>query len=203
MSEYHALEQRLGLKTALPISPGWSAEADFLQLLAAHCLQHQPGAIVECGSGASTIVLARCCQLNRHGQVISLEHDAGYATATRQALAQHDLQDYAQVLHAPLVVHPAFQMANDSGASWYSLENLAIPSIDMLVIDGPPAWENPLARHPALPLLRTRLAAGCTIYLDDAARAGERDTVRLWLAQYSELRAHYLNNQRGCSVLAL
>lgn len=192
---YPALERRLGV--SLPCTPGWSAEADFLQLLADHCLQYKPDIIVECGSGASTVLLARCCQLNHHGRVVSLEHEAEYAAATRQAIANQGLQDYAQVLHAPLVPYSLHGENHD----WYSLVGLNAQDVEFVVIDGPPAWQSPLARYPALPLLLDRLAAHCVLMLDDAARPGEQETAQQWAERYPQFGQRYLQNTRGCVVL--
>ena len=46
--------------------------------------------------------------------------------------------------------------------------------IDLLLVDGPPAYAvgHGLARYPALPVLRDRLAPGATVVLDDVERPG-------------------------------
>jgi hypothetical protein len=71
----------------------------------------------------------------------------------------------------------------------------------MLVIDGPPGFIQHHSRYPALPLLSERLADGCVIFLDDAARADEQAIVRRWLARFPQLEHHYVASERGCSVL--
>jgi len=80
------LNRLLQLPWPLPPLRGWAASPDFLLLLAEHALQHKPDCIVECSSGASTVVLAQCAKLNGHGHILSLEHDAHYAKKTRQLL---------------------------------------------------------------------------------------------------------------------
>ena len=62
----------------------------------------------------------------------------------------------------------------------------AIDVVDLLVVDGPPAFEDGfgLARHPALPVLRGRLAPGATVVLDDIERPGEREVVRRWEREF-------------------
>ena len=54
--------------------------------------------------------------------------------------------------------------------------------IDLLVVDGPPAFADGLglARHPALPVLRDRLAPDATVVLDDVERPGEQEVLRRW-----------------------
>ena len=48
--------------------------------------------------------------------------------------------------------------------------------IDLLVVDGPPAYApgDDIARYPALPVLRQRLAAGATVVLDDVEAQASR-----------------------------
>jgi len=49
-------------------------------------------------------------------------------------------------------------------------------------VDGPPAYAagQGLARYPALPVLRGRLAPGATVILDDVERPGEQEVLRRW-----------------------
>jgi predicted O-methyltransferase YrrM len=194
---YTALEHRLGLSRPLPYTPDWSAAPDFLGLVAEHCLSKKPSVIVECSSGTSTLVLARCCQINGHGHVFSLENGAEYANATSRMLAESGLDGYASVMHAPLVEYDL----NGHQHAWYSLDKLKVQAIDLLVIDGPPAVVNPEARYPALPLLHERLGVGCVVYLDDASRHGERAIVARWYAMFPEFRVQVVECERGCAVL--
>ena len=84
------------------ITPDWSASADFLFLIKEYCLNAKPRTIVECSSGLTTLTLARCCQLNKHGHVFSLENDKEYATQTENNLKQFGLDGHANIIHAPL-----------------------------------------------------------------------------------------------------
>jgi hypothetical protein len=63
------LERRLGLPEGLPPVRGWAGSPDFLLQVADRILSTKPATIVECGSGVSTIVAARCAQLNQRGHV--------------------------------------------------------------------------------------------------------------------------------------
>lgn len=198
VSSYAELAETLGLAGELPYTPKWSAAPDFLALMADWVLKHKPTNIVECSSGLSTLILARCCQLNGKGTVLSLENGEQYAQSTRLHLQAYGLDNLAQVAHAPLVHHEL----GDERYQWYQLDGLGLPDeVDLLVIDGPPAFLQPLARYPALPLLQARFAADMVILLDDAARAGEREIVARWLQQMPELSHQYHDTERGCSVL--
>lgn len=132
--------------------------------------------IVECGSGNSTVFLARLlAQRGGAGHVHSIDHDARWAEATREALRREGLEHLADVSHAPLV------------DGWYDRGALpAVEAVDLLVVDGPPGWDVaagapiPGAREPALDVFRERLAPGATVVLDDIDREGERRIVAAW-----------------------
>jgi hypothetical protein len=151
---------------------------------------------VECGSGASTVVLARCCQLNAGGHVYSREHGEQFADETRENLKNFGLSEFATVLHAPLID----QQLGGESYSWYDLSELPALSINLLVIDGPPGFLQPAARYPALPRLFDQMAEQCSVFLDDAARQDEQSIVQRWSHQYPDLQHEYIETERGCSV---
>jgi predicted O-methyltransferase YrrM len=200
MEALHGLYVELDLKHSLPPTRGWAGSPDFLLELARHARSAQPRNVVECSSGASTLVLARCMQLNGAGKVYSLEHDAHFAGQTRAQLRRLGLEDWAQVLDAPLQPHVL------DGESWPWYELSALPAdlaIDLLVIDGPPQATRPLARYPAGPLLFPRLAAGGHVFLDDAARADELAILQRWQREFPALDQSARTCEKGCSVLIL
>lgn len=197
--DYASIQQRLGLAQALPIEPIWSAEPAFLNLLIDHCRTEQPQTIVECSSGLSTLVLARCCQLNGGGRVISMENGEEYAAKTVAELAEFGLSEWAQVIRAPL---RTYRLGADDYL-WYDTERLPELAIDLLVIDGPPGFIQRHSRYPALPLLRKRLAPGCRLFLDDAARPDEQEILGRWQAELPGLSQDYRTTERGCAILSL
>src|SRR5262249_4227253 len=95
----------LGLLKSLPPTRGFAAAPDFLREIVNHTLNTRPRLVVECSSGISTLLLARCMQIIGVGHVYSLEHLPEYAKATRANLATHGLADWATVLDAPLRPH--------------------------------------------------------------------------------------------------
>lgn len=199
LDAYQPLCQRLGLTQGIPYTPQWSAAPDFLSLIVDHVLAHQPHTIVECGSGLTTLMLARACAMNGAGHVHSLENGADYAANTRREIARYGLTDYSTVLHAPL--HPVGVNGNDY--QWYDLASLTASHIDLLIIDGPPGFIQRHSRYPALPLLRDSLADACTVFMDDAARPDERELVEMWLREMPAARHEYIANERGCSILRI
>jgi predicted O-methyltransferase YrrM len=194
---YQTLEKYLRLEMTLPVTENWSAAEDFLLLLADYCLTGKPKTILECSSGTSSLVLARCCQLNQTGHVYSLENGDEFAAQTRRQLDDFSLTAYCDVLHAPLQDYAI----DDEVFQWYTLDNLSLADIDLLVIDGPPGFIQNQSRYPALPLLAPLLAEHCAVYLDDAARDDEREIVKRWSTMTPEFQFDYVPNQRGCSIL--
>lgn len=192
-----ALLDRLDLPNDLAYDPKWSAAPDFLNAVADHVLAARPETILECSSGTSTVILARCCQVNGRGRVYSLENGPEFAASTRAELARLGLSTHAAVIDAPLLDWPL----GGSNYQWYALDHLPEHAIDMLVIDGPPGFLQPLSRYPALPLLYRRLSESAAIYLDDAARPDERAIVSLWLREHPELSHRYVELERGCAIL--
>lgn len=187
-----ALERKLSLHDALPPMRGWAGSPDFLLKTAEEALRRKPQTAMECSSGVSTVVLARCLQLNGTGHVYSLENSPEFAIKTRALLEQHGLADWATVLDAPLVTQ-------STQSPWY--DESAIPAeltaIDMLVVDGPPASTAPLARYPALPRLHPRMSENCTVMLDDADRSDEVEILRRWKQEFAELSKLILLAKKG------
>lgn len=185
----------LGLKRSLPPTRGWAASPDLLRHLTMYALQAKPEFIVECGSGVSTLVLARCAQLNGAGHVCSLEHSLDTVQQVRRNLAHHELSEFATVLHAPL---QQYELGGQTW-SWYSLEGLPETGIDMLFVDGPPGATQALARYPAGPFLLNRLTPGAAAFLDDAGRSDEKQISQRWLQEFPGLKQGFLESEKGCA----
>lgn len=145
--------------------------------------------VVELGSGVSTILLARLLtQQHPDGgfRLAAVEHDLYWAGWVSGQLDREGLGREVTVVHAPLAEHAAAQ----PGLQWYDAEALdrgldealSGEPVDLLLVDGPPAWQDghELARYPALPALRHRLAEGASVILDDIERPGEQEILRRW-----------------------
>jgi len=190
---------RLELHSGIPYVEDWSAASDFIELIVDHLMTGCPDVILECGSGLSTLMLARACQQIDQGRIISLESGSEYAINTREAIKSYGLDQYVTVIHAPLVDHQY-----DGGCyQWYALDDLPADYIDMLIIDGPPGVIQKYSRYPALPLLNKHLSPGCNIFMDDAGRADELEIVELWKETYSGIHAEYIEVERGCAKLTM
>lgn len=199
LRQVNALNELLGRLTLpgpLPPFGHGSGRPDFLLEVARHALERRPSIVVECGSGLSTLVIARCLELNGTGRLWSLEHDADFARFVRGEAARLGLERLA-VLDAPLVATPL----GDERWLWYEPSGLPDGPIDMLVIDGPPGRVQPLARYPAGPILFPRLAADAVVLVDDARRGKERRVLARWAREFPALAREVRGTARGLAIL--
>lgn len=191
---YHELQPVAGL----PHLRSWAGSPDFQRFLYRIGREEQPKTVLECGSGTSTLVMARALQRNGGGRVVALEHLEEFADHTREALVRSGLEAHAEVIHAPLVD----TAVGEETFLWYDLGAVgSIVDIDVLVVDGPPRSTQPLARYPAVPQLWHALAPGVLVLLDDAKRDDESAVVERWLEEYADLRLEVLDHERGTAVL--
>lgn len=143
--------------------------------------------VVECGCGASSVILARLLARRGFGHLLSIEHDERTAAFVASQLRREGLGHVARVVHAPLAPHPA-ALGN---AQWYHptlvhdevsafVERYGL--VDLLLVDGPLLGD---ARYPALPVLRGVLAPGAAVLVDDAERPGEQTVLVRWAEEFA------------------
>lgn len=184
----------------LPPTRGVAASPDFLLCIAGHLLAAKPDIVTECGAGVTTLVIARCLELNGYGKLFSLENDEGQAALARQRLHERGLSGFAQILHCPL--EPT--KIGGTAHHWYRLSDFRLSGIQSLVIDGPAVIRaNPLARYPAGPLLFPRLAPDAVVFLDDYGRESERRTVDRWRQEFPALTVREEFAEKGCARMQL
>lgn len=144
------------------------------------------GPVLECGSGATTLVIATLAPLGAR-QVQVLEHDLhwhGYLSRCLELFALPGVE----LVHAPLKSFGEF--------SWYGTASnfrFAAP-IGLVVCDGPPTKTTAGGRYGLLPLVQQHLHSQCTVLLDDTHRRSERRVLTLWqaLARFRRRRLHGL-----------
>ncbi|WP_271220250.1 class I SAM-dependent methyltransferase [Streptosporangium carneum] len=170
-------------RAPLPPLRGWAASPDVLRTMVAWILRTRPRTIVECGSGSSSVWLGYVAE--RIGAtIVALEHDARYAEASRDLVRAHGLSAVVEVRDAPLQPWES----EEETYLWYSRDALAdVADVGLVFVDGPPGDTGPDARYPALPLLLPRCSEQVAIFLDDAARAGDRAVSDRWAAHFPEV----------------
>lgn len=174
----------------LPATDGWAGSPELLAELARQVLRQKPAVVVEFGSGLSTLVIARALAMNGSGRLVSFDHHAGFAEVTRRRLTGLGLA--ADVRAVDLA--PADRWGYPG--EWYAAADLPA-AIDLLVIDGPPAWFNQGTRGAAGPAVFPHLAPGGVVLLDDADRPGERDNARRWIVEFPEISFALLRRGKG------
>lgn len=189
----------LSLRHPLPRLGDWAVSPDAAASVVGLVLERRPKLVLECGSGVSTVLAAYALERVGAGRLVALEHDPVYAARTQADLRAHGLQDVARVVLAPLVSTEV----GDSTYNWYDTSGLTTDEpVDLLFVDGPPSRTGVMARYPAMPLLRSRLADDALVVLDDAGRPDERRIVERWSQEEPGLSVTWLEHERGTAVLA-
>lgn len=185
-SDKMALLDRLQLPhDALPHLGSWKADTALLELIADGIEELRPANVVELGSGASSLVIARALRAFGGGTLHSYDQHREFVAAAQEWLADHDLS--AHMHHAPLGPAPG-----GWPGYWYQLS--ALPrSIGMLVVDGPPWTVHPHVRG-AAEMLFDQIVVGGLILLDDAARPGERVVARRWRQRWPNFSFDLVKN---------
>lgn len=175
-AQKQALLDRVGLPhDALPHLGSWKADTYLLHRIVDQIEMLRPQNVVELGSGATSLVIAKALASNGGGSLHSYDQHEPFVEQMRGWLAEHRL--VADFRHAPLTLRdPAWP------GVWYDLDEVPA-TIDLLVIDGPPWAVHPYVRGIAERLF-DRLAIGGMVLLDDAARPGERVVARRWRRQW-------------------
>lgn len=176
----------------------WSADPVLMDVILDALSKGFPERVVECGSGWSTLLIASFFRERRTGRVISLEHDEHFARMTKQRLREYGLEDFAEVIHAPLVEREL----DGRRWRWYGPEAEAAldAPLELLVVDGPPGIPGARSRYPAVPILAARLAEQWVILLDDGLRSDETWIAQRW-GQVLGVKPELTRSGRGVWVL--
>lgn len=193
---YESLHHELGFDRALPRLRGNNVSPDFLRELAQHVVRRRPQYVVECGSGATTVVLAKALSKNGYGHVYSLDQDIDSANKTYRWLTEHGLTEWATVIYA----EPIQYTLNGNNFDWYALSDLPNTAIDLMVVNGPNSAAQKYARYPALFLLRARLTDQSAIIVNNTNRPDDVGTLALWAHDFPEFRFQKLRCEKGCAV---
>lgn len=188
-------------KADLPNLRHWAVSPDFLLHVVRHVQDHAPKRILECSCGSSTVAMAQALrQFGIDGHIYSLENYEPSVAAVRGQLRRHGLERFVTLVVVPLVQKRYDGV--DAAFHWYDLRPEMMPDdIDLLLVDGPSAVDNPYARYPAGPELLPKLSRAAHIFIDDADRLGELDMVDRWRKLYPSLGIRKLPAEKGCVEL--
>jgi hypothetical protein len=171
-----ALEALQPLATRFVTWTSWSMRPAAVASVAIELELRRRRTVVELGSGTSTLFFARILR-GTGGRLVSFEHDPEWAAYLSRLLREEQLDDVARVELVDLVP-----------PGWYDADRLLARcpcGVDLLIVDGPPGSQDAavLAREPAARVLKPKLAADFTIFLDDADRPAEQEIARRWEAE--------------------
>jgi predicted O-methyltransferase YrrM len=182
-ADKQALLERVGLPSdALPNLGSWKADTYLLHRVVDMIEALRPTTVVELGSGATSLVIAKALAENGGGTLYSFDQHRPFVDEMGQWLADHGLSAHFQ--HAPLAQRDPLWPG-----VWYKLGDLPA-SIDLLLIDGPPWTVHPFVRGMAERLF-DRIPVGGAVMLDDAARPGERHVARRWRKNWPDFTFTY------------
>ncbi|MBY0444306.1 MAG: class I SAM-dependent methyltransferase [Burkholderiales bacterium] len=137
-------------------------------------------------------------------KIITIEHNKKYFDKTMDNLAYHELDQYVDLVHSPLVDYTY----NNESYLYYSctekLEEIAKnlngkTANILLLIDGPPGATGPLARFPAIPHVLKHLGHHkLSIVLDDYNRQEEKETAEKWKSIFGQRSIQYTEEYVAC-----
>jgi hypothetical protein len=192
------LQNYLGADVLLPEVHHWAISPDFGVLLIHLLEQNRYDAVVEFGSGTSTLVIAKSLErvAQHSGQpvapLLSFDHLEQFQRQSQKYLERAGLTGSSRVVWAPL------QAWRSGETPYYTCEEALwqlraelhqdAPRV-LVVVDGPPGRTGPLARHPALPKVLQGLGDTCCFHflMDDYDRQDERDIVSSWERGLSQI----------------
>lgn len=181
----------------IPAMGGLTPAPDVIALVTAELLQNSPSLVVECGSGISTLWLALA--IRQHGlasRIVCLEHDEVNAEKTVRLLKQNGVEHIVEVRCVRLVQ----QVLEEHKTDWYDLSVLTgIADIGLLFVAGPSESIGPMARYPAVPLMRELLAPTASIVLDVAARPADRESAVRWRIQLPDFDFEQMPPETGAA----
>lgn len=163
--------------------------------------------IIEFGSGASTIYIARLIQtLNLEAKFYSVEASEEWIQKMKEELILYNLEDVVTLIYAPIKTIRQ-ELCYKEQKMWYDVEAILNSlgnnnEIDLIIVDGPPGGSTPFARYSAIPFLQNRLSTNFAVFLDDAARVEESQIINEWAELLSIKIKHfkryaYLTNKDG------
>jgi predicted O-methyltransferase YrrM len=168
---------------------GFRAVGGYLEEVARWAVEAR-GPVLEIGSGLTTLVLGAL--VGRRGlPVWTLEHHPEFFRHTEERLRRYGLTN----------VHLTLSPLRDYGDfCWYDLPLDALPrDFGLVIADGPPG-DVKGGRFGLLPVLRSHLAPGVVVLLDDAERARERAVLRKWASEYNLSHQLYARDGKAWAI---
>lgn len=159
----------------------WALDAHTILFLQQLVIQREPNAVLEFGSGVSTVCLAHFMNLvgsRDRPCVYFVEQDLSHVEATTSRLQKAGLDHLVRGIHVPLTAESSTRVP------CYDIDDRGIARLlgdvrpQLVLVDGPAGPSG--ARWCTLPAAIDLLAPGATILLDDGLRIGELHIAAEW-----------------------
>ncbi len=176
---------------------GWAISEDILFDILQFCLLSEPKVILDLGTGTTTIILAKYAQrMKEKGveiEIISVDSSKEWLTDTKKILEKNDLENFVNLVYAPIVVTKA--------GLYYEIDEISNflndKEIDLMVIDGPPGATQKEARYPAMVFFEKNMSKNGVIFLDDGAREDEKNISKRWTDNFTDWKNEYRQYEKG------
>lgn len=170
------------LASAIPEGFAWTSSSvapRAISVLLNEIIIHRRTRVIECGSGISTIIMAKALA-DQGGRIVSVDHDATWQNLVRKMSGGLECIDF---------IHTALKSKGiGQEFDWYDQQilynELGDQKFDMGFVDAPIANRTPQARFPAFPLLKSYFDESFALFLDDTNREGERKIANEWAKEY-------------------
>jgi hypothetical protein len=160
---------------------GYTISPEMLAEVFNRIVKEKPRAILEIGSGLSTLVASYAVQKNGFGQVVSWDVVEPRASRVRELLDSHD-----QKSHVKVVSLSPFDKQDASDEILWD-DGHAPEKIDFLIVDATSDSSKNPEHMKAVETVKPMLAIGCTIFIHDSFEARDREAVAEWMSEIREL----------------
>lgn len=196
---------------------GWPISADIGLFLLEKIKEQQYDAIIEFGSGTSTLLMAKALKAlninnsNDSKRIITFEHHEDYFLRTQRQLSIHNVDNLVE-----LCLTPIKEWSDTTGDYFYydcaaNIKQLAQvlhgeKKKILVLVDGPPGDTCAHARYPVAPFL-IDLTKQHEIHwvLDDAYRPEEMESAKLWIDLWNQngisFVDEFIKNEKGMFYL--
>jgi len=162
---------------------GYSADVSFLAEALRRVRGLAPGAVLECGSGISTILMGLSIPDRAMCEIVVFENDVRWFERVASVTRQYRFTN-VHLVHAPLQSYGDYM--------WYALPTQRMPRFHLVICDGP-TEATPGGRYGLLPVMAPHLGKDAVILLDDVDTRIGRNVLARWenegLIARVELRA--------------
>ncbi len=164
----------------------------FLACLINDIVVNDRKAVLEFGSGISTIIVARLIKLNGLDCTITTVDESGeWQEIIKRILKKENLSEYVNFVCAPT------ELSTDLNASYeYNnktvFDSLGDKKFDLVLIDGPSAWQskNVMSRASNIKFVKNNLQDKYTIFIDNSDRPGETELTKRIAAELNLKPSH-------------